>query len=215
MRIVAISDTHGMHRDIIVPEGDLLIVAGDITGRDSLEEIYDFNDWLYELPFNYKTVVGGNHDGCIEKAGCELSSIYLSDAIYLENNFCTIEHKGKKYKIWGSPFTPRFLDWHFMEDRGEKISKIWQQIPEDTDILVTHGPAWGILDEVRPAWKRGHLGCEELAKRIKELKNLKYHIFGHIHDGYGNKKEGKTTFVNCSICTEDYEPINKPTVIDI
>jgi Icc-related predicted phosphoesterase len=101
-----------------------------------------------------------------------------------------------------------------MKDRGEEINRVCNQIHEDTDILITHGPAWGILDEVRPAWKKGHLGCEGLAKRIEEVKP-KIHIFGHIHDGYGKKKVGKTTFVNASICTEDYEPTNKPIVIDL
>lgn len=210
LKVVCFSDPHGMHRQIEVPDGDLLICAGDITGWDRLDEIYDFNDWLYELPHKHKIVVAGNHDGCLEKAGCELASIYLSDAIYLENNFCIIEN----YKIWGSPITPRFMDWHFMKDRGEEINKVWSQIHENTDILITHGPAWGILDEVRPAWKKGHLGCYELGKKIAQIKP-KLHIFGHIHDAYGTMKIENTTYINCSICTEEYEPANKPIVIDI
>jgi len=215
MKVVCFSDPHGMHRQIEVPDGDLLICAGDITGWDKLEEIYDFSDWLSELPHKYKIVIAGNHDGCLEKAGCELSSIYLSDAIYLENNFCFIEHGDKAYKIWGSPITPRFMDWYFMKDRGEEINGVWAQIHEDTDILITHGPAWGILDEVRPAWKKGHLGCEGLAKRIEKLPNLKAHVFGHIHDAFGVKAVDGVTHINASICTEDYEPTNKPIVIDI
>jgi Icc-related predicted phosphoesterase len=214
MKIVCIADPHGMHRQIEIPDGDVFICAGDITGWGRLDEIHDFNNWLYDLPHKHKIVIAGNHDGQLEKAGCELSSIYLSDAIYLENNFCFIEHKDKAYKVWGSPITPRFMDWHFMKDRGEEINRVWNQIHEDTDILITHGPAWGILDEVRPAWKKGHLGCEGLAKRIKEIKP-KLHIPGHIHDAYGIKKVGETTHINASICTEDYEPINKPIVIDL
>ena len=214
MRIVAISDTHGMHRDIKVPNGDVLVCSGDITGYGRLKEIYDFNDWLYELPHKYKIVVAGNHDGCLEKAGCELASIYLSDAIYLENNFCIIEHGGKKYKIWGSPITPRFGNWFFMEDRGDKIQKYWDKIPQDTDIIVTHGPAYKTLDKVDFKYGDHNAGCYGLLEKIKEIKP-KLHIFGHIHNGYGTKKTENTTFINASICTEDYEPINKPIVIDI
>ena len=213
MKIVAIADTHGMHRDIIVPRGDVLIVAGDITGHDDIEEVFDFNNWLAEQPHEYKVVVAGNHDGCLEKAGYELSSIYLSDAIYLENTGCVIPWRDKNYKIWGSPFTPRFLDWHFMEDR-DKIQKHWDKIPEDTDILVTHGPAHGFLDEVEPSWKRGHLGCMELTKAVERVKPQLF-LFGHIHDGYGVKKTNDTLFVNCSTCTEDYVPTNSPVIIDI
>jgi len=214
MKIVCTADLHGQHRDVVIPNGDVLIVAGDITGWDRLDEIYDFNDWLYELPHKHKIVVAGNHDGCLEKAGCELASIYLSDATYLENNFCIIEHKGKNYKIWGSPITPRFGNWYFMKNRGEEINKVWDQIHEDTDIIVTHGPAWGILDEVRPAWKKGHLGCKGLAKRIEVVKP-KLHIFGHIHDAYGVKELNGVKHINASICTEDYKPANKPIVIEI
>lgn len=213
MRIIATSDMHGMHRDVEIPLGDMLIVAGDITGRDKIEEIYDFNDWLHEQPHHYKIVIAGNHDGCLQEAGPELSSIYLSDAIYLENSFCIIGHEGKKYKVWGSPFTPMFLDWYFMEERN-KIKKYWDTIPNDTDIVITHGPGWGTLDEVEPSFKRGHLGCEELTKAIARVKP-QLHIFGHIHDGYGVKKNNDTLFINASTCNEEYEPINLPVIIDI
>lgn len=213
-RIIVISDTHGYHRDIDIPWGDVLIHCGDVTGHNYIEEVEDFNYWLGNLPHKYKIVIAGNHDGCLEKIGYEASSIYLSNAIYLENNGTTINIKDKKYKIWGSPITPTFMDWYFMADRGERIKKYWDNMPNNLDILITHGPAHGILDEVRPAWKRGHLGCEELTKAINIVKP-KFHLFGHIHDGYSIKKNNNTLFVNASTCNEDYEPINSPVVIDI
>jgi len=211
MKLVAVSDTHGSHRDIKVPMGDVLIHCGDITAGNYIEEIYDFNDWLVRLPHKIKIVVAGNHDGQLEKAGLNLSSLYLSEAIYLENSGCTIPYKDKKYKVWGSPFTPRFMDWYFMEDYN-KMQKYWDKIPKDTDILITHGPGYGVLDETRP--NKGHLGCNELIKKIIQVKP-KIHFFGHIHGSYGVKKIKDTLFVNCSICNEDYEAINAPIVVDI
>lgn len=112
--------------------------------------------------------------------------------------------------------TPTFLNWHFMADRGEGIAKYWKRIPDNVDILITHGPCYGILDVVpvsRFNNKPKNVGCEELLKAVKRVKPL-YHIFGHIHDSYGNKKIEDTTFMNVSVVNEDYRVVNLPTVID-
>ncbi len=111
-----------------------------------------------------------------------------------------------------SPYQPEFCDWAYNLPRGEPLREKWSLIPDNVDVLVTHGPPHGILD-VAPFG--GNVGCEELRQVIGTRINPKLHVFGHIHDGYGMTKIGNTTFVNAAICTERYQPINAPIVIDI
>jgi Icc-related predicted phosphoesterase len=119
------------------------------------------------------------------------------------------EYKG--LKIWGSPHTPTFFNWHFMKDRGEEIKKHWDMIPTDTDILITHGPSCGVRDKNR---QMQNCGCEDLRDKLLELKNLKLHAFGHIHESYGSTKE-KYISVNASIMNEHYQSVNKPLRIEL
>ena len=124
-------------------------------------------------------------------------------------------------KIWGSPYTPTFSNWHFMADRGADIKKHWDLIPEDVDILVTHGPPYGILDEIDEVTKWGtkkfNVGCEELSKALVRVRP-KLHVFGHIHEGYGMYRPnlgfvdcpGYPIFVNASHVNERYQPVNAP-----
>jgi len=206
VKIVALSDTHGMHREVTVPDGDILICAGDITGRGTMLEVIDFNNWLSSLSHRTKIVIAGNHDEYLTK-GRDQSQILLDEAIYLENQqFYTPEG----LSVWGSPYTLRFMNWYFMEEES-KINRYWEMIPKDTDILITHGPCFGILDELP---LKGHLGCEKLTERVKMVAP-KLHIFGHIHGAYGVTKIEDTIYVNCSICNEGYLPVNKPVEIDI
>ena len=217
MRIVALADTHGMHYDVKVPDGDILIHAGDFCNHGVLSEVIEFNNWLRDLPHKMKVVIAGNHDVCFDK-GCTGSSsvakLLLSEALYLENSgYCGLEDN-KEYFLWGSPMTPTFNDWAFMEDR-DKIDRYWSMIPKKTDILVTHGPAYGVLDKVPLTYMSTHsVGCEGLLEKINKVKP-KIHIFGHIHASYGITKIKDTVFVNCSICNEEYDIVNEPVVIDI
>lgn len=131
---------------------------------------------------------------------------------YLENSGISIDG----LNFWGSPITPNFYEqyWAFNRSRGEKISKYWDMIPKDTNVLITHGPAMGIGDYIID--QRLNVGCEELEIKVRyELPKLKLHVFGHIHDGYSKKTEGDTTFVNASTCTEQYVPKNSPIVVEI
>jgi len=149
-----------------------------------------------------------------------MARAYLEpDVIYLQDSGCEIEG----LRFWGSPWQPWFMDWAFnLPRKGEKLRAKWNLIPMDTDVLITHGPPYGVLDEVRPrmtAWGpaeegSGHLGCEELAIRLAAVRP-RVHVFGHIHDGYGIHKQAGTTYVNASICTEEYRPTNPPIVIDL
>lgn len=204
MKLVLISDTHGKHRQLQLPVGDMLIHAGDISRHGEMDTIQDFNDWLAELPFKYKVVIAGNHDFCFETL---VGQKLLTNATYLQDSTIVIEG----LKIYGSPWQPRFFDWAFNLDRGDPLKAKWQEIPADTDILITHGPPWGVGDTTN----RGVLaGCQDLLERIQEI-SPKLHVFGHIHEGYGLYQNTPTIFANASICNLGYQPINLPIVIDL
>lgn len=204
--VTCISDLHGFKPDIPSKGScDLLIVAGDLTARDTQEEYEKFMEWMNALDFRCKIVIAGNHDGLIEAGivhnfGANIH--YLCDS--------GLEFEG--FKIWGSPYTPTFLNWHFMCKRGADIKKHWDLIPQDTAILITHGPPQGILDET----DRGtHAGCSDLRNAVEQIQP-KIHCFGHIHEGGGQVLElGTTKFVNCSYVNEDYRPVHGPITIKI
>lgn len=213
MLITAIADLHKSYTHLNLSGGDILIVAGDIDVYRYEQEIIHFNKWLGEQQYTYKIVVAGNHDGLIEDLGYGLTKKLLNNAYYLENTGIYLNG----LFIWGSPYTPEFNRWSFMKTRGQEIKKIWDKIPDAVDILVTHGPPFGIQDQI-PKIAEGtpgdHLGCYDLLQKIKQVKP-KYHIFGHIHYSYGQTKKDGTTFINCSLLNEEYELVNKPVNITI
>jgi Icc-related predicted phosphoesterase len=207
-RIVCISDTHNRQGEFNMPEGDLLIHAGDLTGRGTLPEIAAANDWLGRLPHRDKVIIAGNHDFLFEKENALARSL-LTNASYLEDS--GIEVQG--LKIWGSPWQPWFYDWAFNLPRGAALAEKWRQISEGIDILVTHGPPSGILDATASG---EHAGCEELRRRLDGMSAPpRLHVFGHIHEAYGTLRTSRTTFVNASICDLGYRPVNSPIVIDL
>lgn len=205
MRLVVISDTHGMYDQLSLPEGDVLIHCGDILPRGSLSDLEEFNDWLVKQPYKHKIIIAGNHDRCFQNHK-EKALKLIPSAIYLEDSYTIIEG----IKFHGSPWTPIFYNWYFMLDQNERAQK-WQLIDKDTDVLITHGPPFSILDEVLEG---DHVGCPELLKRVKEV-SPRYHFFGHIHEGYGKAQLGDTTFINASINTEKYMPSNSPIIVDL
>ncbi len=210
MKIIFISDTHGQHTNLQLPKLDtektMLIHTGDISKMGKEDEIIDFLNWFKIQDYTYKIFIAGNHDFLFEMNPTLAESFIPTNCIYLNNSFVEIEG----IKIWGSPITPRFYDWAFNCDRGEKIRKYWDQIPYDTDILLTHGPAYGILDQT----KHGLLvGCEELIRVIEKTKP-KIHAFGHIHEAYGKANNTDTIFINASVLDIRYQLVNKPFLID-
>lgn len=206
MRIVAISDTHTYHKAVTIPDGDVFIHAGDFTSIGRVHEVTAFNTWLGKLPHKYKIVCAGNHDALFETQS-SLARSLLTNAIYLQDDLVELEG----IKFYGSPYTPTFCNWYFMRNRGEDIKKVWDKIPTNLDVLITHGPPYGIQD-----WtlQGKHVGCEELRVAVDRIKP-KYHVFGHIHLCHGIYDFSGTTFINASICTESYEPINSPIVFEI
>ncbi len=207
MRIVAIGDTHTQHRDVVVPDGDVLLFAGDGEFRSALD-LVDFNDWLSSFKYEHIIAIAGNHDFFCERFPGEIDR-YLTEAIYLRDEQYILPNG---MSVWGSPMTQIFMDWAFMETDENLDRYHWSKVPKDTDILLVHGPAHKHLDIGRPIY--GHLGSKTLAKRVEELK-IPYVIHGHIHGGYGIEKIDQTTYINCSVLDEDYQLVNEPIVIDV
>ena len=205
-RLVLISDTHFLHHEVDVPDGDILIHAGDSLGHGTLDELKNVNEWLGSLPHKYKILISGNHDWCFEKDNKAARQL-VTNAIYLQDS--AVKLSG--FKIYGSPWQPRFFDWAFNLDRGEPLAKVWAKIPDDTDILVTHGAPYKILDRTE---HNIDTGCEDLLRRIEAVKP-RLHLFGHIHEGYGEREIAGTKFVNASICDVRYRARNSPIVLDL
>lgn len=210
MKIVFISDTHEQHEKLVnLPEADMIIHGGDITNRGKIQEVEEFIEWFSALDYKYKVFIAGNHDFYFEKyTWYEIQERLPEGMYYLCNSGVEIEG----VYLWGSPITPTFYNWAFMKDRGTDIMQCWQQMPsENLDILITHGPPANILDSC----KNGAIvGCKDLLKVIHQVKP-KYHLFGHIHEGYGISKGTHTTFINGSVLDENYILKNSPIVFEI
>jgi len=230
MRLILISDTHTMHRsksfnkhltDLIDPNQDnILIHAGDFSGTGTESQVTDFVYWYQNLKgFDTKIFIAGNHELTFESKPAWLfnyineENLSQSDCVYLEDEEYIIQTPefSRPIKIYGTPWQPVFLDWAFNLPRnGQALEEKWNKIPNDTDILISHCPPYGIGDYLN--YK--NLGCELLRKRVDKL-NLLLNVFGHIHDGRGGKYVNDTLYVNASICTEEYYPVNKPFVVDL
>lgn len=208
MKIVALSDTHGLHNKVILPPGDILIHAGDISKKGTRESTLGFLSWFSKQPLPHKIFIAGNHDFFLEKSSeKEIQKMIPDNIIYLNDSGISIDG----IKIWGSPIQPYFFNWAFNRRRGAEIKKHWDLIPDDTDILITHGPPMGILDKTT---RGDSAGCRDLLNKIKEI-NLKAHIFGHIHEAYGTLEQDDTLYVNPSLIDERYILVNDPVVFEI
>ena len=217
LKVVAISDTHSMHGKVDIPDGDVLIHAGDFTGHLAHQErdLLLLNNWLGTLPHKHKLLVPGNHDKILETQP-DFARALLFNATVLIDQEVTIDG----IRFYGSPWTPEFCNWYFMKPRGEAIAEKWAMIPEGTDVLVSHGPPMGILDEVmnfnckNSEWESKHVGCQDLMDRVRVIKP-QAHVFGHIHCGHGEAWMSGMRFVNAAICNESYKPVQKPIVFEI
>jgi predicted phosphodiesterase len=219
LTITLISDTHTKHDEITrdLPGGDLLLFTGDLmnSGRRS-DDITEFCKWFDSLDqYDHKIFIAGNHDRMFEdfpEKAMEIVNSY-KNIDYLQDDWIEIgTDQGPNQgmvKIYGAPWQPWFYNWAFNLPRGgTELAAKWEAIPEDTDILLTHGPAYGFVDTV---WNRKHepLGCELLAERIAVVKP-KIHVCGHIHTGYGWQKTDNTHFFNAAVLDERYEYEQKP-----
>ena len=180
-------------------------------------EIREFAKWYNGLDnYTTKVFIAGNHDWGFQNNAEKTKEILetYKDIKYLEDEFLSIIDGGEpEIKIWGSPWQPEFYNWAFnLPKGGWELEQKWKDIPDDIDILITHGPAWGFLDDVEGN-RNVHLGCELLAERIKQIKP-KIHICGHIHTGYGHYYDGHTHYFNAAVLNERYNYAHLPWHID-
>lgn len=231
MKITFISDSHTylydeLYRELVLPEGDVLCFSGDIMSSGNNEgELIHFLKWVSKQPFKCKIFIAGNHDRFLEKQPLiskEIISNYQDyGVVYLENS--SFEYEGVKF--YGTPHQPFFCNWAFNVADYEKLVNIYQQIPDDIDVLLTHCPPYGILDQSHhPNYSNpdgeNHLGSMELKEVLAE-KNLKkcqprVVAFGHIHgDGGKMMQIGDTVYINASLCDEYYEPVNNIISIEL
>lgn len=208
MRIIAVSDTHNQLDQIEIPDGDVLIHAGDATMGGRYQEVYDFASVMAKLPHRHKIFVAGNHDLGLQDHPERFEPLLREAGVtYLRDSSVTLDD----VKFYGSPWQPEFYNWAFNLPRGPELGAVWSKIPGDTTVLITHGPPQSILDLV----SRGErVGCDELLAAVIE-KKPKYHIFGHVHECYGALERYGVTFCNVSTCNKRYAPTNPPFVIDL
>ena len=217
MLICSISDTHGKHQqlDLMKFPADVIVHAGDWTkGSDlGLSETLDFFNWFGKQPFKYKICIAGNHERQIE-ASTGIEELAASFGVtYLEDNYIIIED----VKFYGSPYSNEFCNWAFMEEEFE-LQDIWGKIHEDTNVLITHGPAYKCNDKVKNSYgSTPNVGSTTLrSKKLAIQDSLKLHISGHIHEAYGiDKSNPNFTSICPAVLNERYQLVNAPIIMEI
>lgn len=218
MRIVCISDTHNKHKKITIPDGDVLVHAGDMSSVGHPHELSNAAQWMSKLPHKHKFVICGNHEYHVSEDTETMKAFFEPFDIQVVHNE-VVEVDG--FRFYGEPRTPEFFDWGWMYPRAQG-HKIWKDLPPNLDLLLTHGPPHGFGDYVDNKWNLGgaHVGCghlrEKLIQRHEQGDPIRYLVCGHIHAAYGvYATDFETVVVNASICTEEYEPRNAPVVLHL
>lgn len=221
MIIDCISDLHGEKPKL--EGGDVLIVAGDLTCSHTIKEFSKFFTWLEKQDYKHKIVIGGNHDSFLQQVvSYGEKSINLGKNEKGQYNYyylCEASIVIDGIKFFGTPWTKTFpgisyLCKAFTVDSDKMLKHKWKAIPDDTNVLITHSPPFGILDTVeRYNEKPESVGSISLRETIERIQP-RLHIFGHIHNGYGQQVL-KCPFrdiicVNASIMNEYYDPVNSP-----
>ena len=212
--ITIISDTHGNHKKLNLPGGDILLHCGDFTTCGSHDETVSFLSWFDQQLYEDKVYIAGNHDRLYEiypKLRDKLVSFY-PEIYYLQDSYIKI----KGLKIYGSPWQPEFCHWAFnLPRKGPELQAVWDKIPRDTDILMTHTAPYSVLD---PNFHYQSVGDELLLNAVIETRP-KIHCFGHLHNGYGrevmNIGEDYIRFINASICNDGNIVVNEPVTIQL
>jgi Icc-related predicted phosphoesterase len=217
MIIDCIADLHGWKPTL--EGGDLLIIAGDLTSNHSLHELDDFNDWVRDQPYDKKILIGGNHDIFLEDGVYDPFDVatHKDECVIIDPSVDYLFDSGTEYKglkIWGCPWTPWFIGVNpkckaFMKS-DSKLSEYWEKIPMKIDILITHGPAYGVLDGIpQEDGTLYHAGSKSLRDWIEKIMPEMV-LFGHIHEQGGQyvKKEG-ILYINGSVVDERYRHVNK------
>lgn len=208
MKIVCISDTHMLHDQLVMPEGDVLIHSGDFTNSGTIAEVENFARWLAKQPYAIKVVVPGNHDEAFDRRISSLERFYkvqgliedIGGAVLLIDNLLItgLPEIGPSIKIYGTPWSKLYGDWAFMDDDAKLMGK-WNRIPPNLDILVVHGPPKDILDKT---YHGHHEGSDTLKLHLETMgaERPSLVVFGHIHESHGMVGEatGDTIYVNAA-----------------
>jgi predicted phosphohydrolase len=203
VRIVAVADTHLFHDELVVPEGDVFVHAGDMCRGGDLEELATAARWIRGLSHRVKIVIAGNHDWSFVEAPVEARALLGQDVHYLEDSGVVIDG----VRFWGSPWQPEFNDWAFNLPRGPALAEKWAAIPPGIDVLITHGPPAGIGDRGPSA---DRLGCADLLAAALALRP-RLHLFGHIHQDGGVWQRDGICFANVTT----WECERGATVLDL
>lgn len=200
--ILHLSDTHGQHKNLkSLPEADVIVHSGDFTFAGSEEEAYDFMNWFCNLPYKHKIFIAGNHDMCMY--GADHIDGLSRNVHYLYNNSVVIDG----IKFYGIPM--------FMEDCMDgNLDVFINNIPDDTDVLITHMPPKGTCDLANYGKGPEHRGNTTLAELLKKL-HPTCHLFGHEHDAYGKTIKENVIYSNACVVDSRYNLINNPTIINI
>lgn len=206
VRVLAISDTHNLHKQVKLAPADLFIFAGDLTVNGTKEETIDFIKWINGLDYKHKIMIAGNHETYLDGAGrSRIHRMLHSSVIYLEND----AEEVLGLNVYGSPCVPRCGSPAFARERGNALRSVWRHIPDDTQLLVTHAPPFGILDKnIRDE----ECGCVDLRHRVNSLKHLHSHIFGHIHQSKGRQEVNGVNFYNVAYLKKDNK---ESTIFDL
>lgn len=209
LNICAISDTHTKHEGLVIPACDILLHAGDFSGIGRISEVKNFLEWFSKQSAKHKIFISGNHD-MMDQDNPSLFKEILKEypgVTYLRDEMIEIEG----IKIYGRPWTPEFYDWAFMKPRlSPSMDSTLSIIPSEVDILLTHGPAYGILDMT----SRGErVGCEDMLFHLDRIK-CKAVICGHIHHSSGTKLVNNILHINAAVLNDEYKQAFKPVLLE-
>ena len=218
MKFIFFADTHRCEKEIVLPEGDVLVFAGDMCYKDPgpLVDVTEFLSFYCNLDYQYKIMIAGNHDWPFDNECRQqvFEIISKTDIIYLEDSACEIDG----ITIWGSPVQPTTRGWPFYKDDGVSLLESWSRIPDNTDVVVTHIPPFGILDKNAKGEHYTHKGepnsSKTLLRRVLEVKP-RLHVFGHCHLHYGEVRRNGVRFLNVCSMSANRKPENPPIVVEL
>lgn len=213
MKAIIISDTHGQEAKLKIPDCDVLIHCGDFSNLGTEEELSKFAGWLKTLPHKHILLSPGNHDGMTQENPARAKEILenarsgvrllLHEALELEG-----------IRFFFSPLTPEYAGWWWMLEEPDLVAK-WAEIPDDTEVLITHGPPKLILDTVERQIGH-HAGSSSLYARIQQLPKLRHHFFGHLHHSGGQTvRIGGVDFTNAAVLDDRNHFRNQPQIYDL
>lgn len=209
-RITCIADTHTQHSKLNLLPTDILLHAGDYSYRGRVAEVKSFLEWFSKQPAKHKIFIDGNHDGLSIEEPTLFKEILAEypNVNYLRHEMIEVEG----LKIWGRPTTPLYGNWWHMEPReSPNMLATLNIIPANVDILLTHGPSYGILDENQQG---EHCGCNDLLNELNRVKP-KVLVTGHIHFSSGIKEVNGIKHINAAVLDDSYNFKNSYIIFDI